>query len=150
MRVRLLSTGSLLVAAALILGCDESLSTLAGPTPNLEPTFSSIQQNIFEASDSTGRQPCTNCHTDQGRNPSGSLNLRHDVAYAALLNVASPAKAGAVRVTPGDPDGSYLIHKLEGSSDIVGLRMPRPAGPFLSDGQMMIIRRWIELGAPNN
>lgn len=150
MRVRLLFAAGLLGAVALALGCDESLSSLAGPTPDLEPTFSSIQQNIFEASDSTGRQPCTQCHTDQGRNPSGSLNLRHDVAYAALLNVASPAKPGAVRVIPNNPDGSYLIAKLEGHADIVGLRMPRPAGPFLSDGQMMIIRRWVELGAPNN
>jgi hypothetical protein len=145
-----LLTGGVLVAAALALGCDESLSSLAGPTPDLEPTFSSIQANIFEASDSTGRQPCTNCHTDQGRNPSGGLNLRHDIAYTSLLNRASTAKSGAVHVRPGDPEGSYLIHKLEGHSDIVGLRMPRPAGPFLIEGQMMIIRRWIELGAPNN
>jgi hypothetical protein len=55
-----------------------------------------------------------------------------------------------VRVIPGDPENSYLIHKLEGRPDIVGARMPLPSGPYLSDGQMRIIRRWIEIGAPNN
>jgi len=31
----------------------------------------------------------------------------------------------------------------------VGDRMPR-LGPYLSDGQIRIIRRWIELGAKND
>jgi hypothetical protein len=59
-------------------------------------------------------------------------------------------KAGAVLVVPGSPDESYMIHKLEGRSDIVGQRMPRTTGPFLTDGQVSIIRRWIELGAQND
>ena len=48
------------------------------------------------------------------------------------------------------PTNSYLIHKLEGGPDIVGERMPRGTGPFLTDGQMLVIRRWIELGANND
>jgi hypothetical protein len=72
------------------------------------------------------------------------------VAHAQLVNVSSIQKPGLMRVAPGNPDGSYLVHKLEGRSDIVGQRMPRTAGPFLTEGQMMVIRRWIELGAPNN
>ena len=36
------------------------------------------------------------------------------------------------------------------SADIVGGRMPRGTGPFLTDGQMLVIRRWIELGAKND
>ena len=48
-------------------------------------------------------------------------------------------------MVPGDPD-SYLIHKLEAAPGIVGERMPRNAGPFLTAGQISIIRRWIELG----
>jgi hypothetical protein len=42
------------------------------------------------------------------------------------------------------------VHKLEGQPDIVGVRMPRGTGPFLTDGQMAVIRRWIAVGAPNN
>ena len=51
---------------------------------------------------------------------------------------------------PAIPENSYLIHKLEGRPGIVGERMPRGTGPFLTDGQMLIIRRWIELGANND
>ena len=48
------------------------------------------------------------------------MNLTHDVAYDQIVNVASARKAGAIRVIPGDPENSYLIHKVEGSPDIVG------------------------------
>ena len=57
-----------------------------------------------------------------------------------------PQKAGLPRVAAGDPENSYLLHKLEGRTDIIGGRMPN-RGPYLSDGQLAIIRRWIELGA---
>lgn len=151
---RMTTRGGLLVGLAIVamLGaaCDESLATLAGPTPTLEPTFSSIQTNIFSNGDSSGRVACTTCHTNQGRTPAGGLNLLPEFSYAALVNVASRAKAGAVLVIPGNPDGSYLVHKLEGAAGLVGSRMPRNGPPFLEEGQMTIIRRWIELGARND
>ena len=142
----------LLVAfASLAVACDEKLSDLAGPSPNLEPTFSSIQHEILEARDASGRAACTECHTDAGgRNPSGGLNLRHDLAYASLVGVASRGKAGAVRVIPGDAENSYIIQKLEGQSGIVGERMPRTGGPYLTQGQMTILKRWIATGASND
>jgi hypothetical protein len=130
--------------------CDESLTTLAGPTPNLEPTFASIQSQVFETTDSAGRTACTNCHTNVGRNPSGGLNLTHDLAYDQLVNVPSRNKPGAIRVVPNDPDNSYLIHKVEGGPGIVGNRMPNNGPPYLSAGQILILKRWIEIGAPRN
>ena len=133
--------------AALVAACDEKLSTLAGPTPNLEPTFASVQREIFEASDSAGRAACVTCHTSTGRNPSGGLNLNHDVAYDQLVNVPSRGKSGAIRVIPGDPDNSYLVRKIEGAPDIAGRRMPFSGPPFLTDGQILILRRWIAIGA---
>src|SRR5438034_11255614 len=99
--------------------CDEKLSTLAGPTPNLEPTFASVQKEIFESTDTAGRVACVNCHTSTGRNPSAGMNLNHDVAYDQIVNVSSSRKPGAIRVIPGDPENSYLVHKIEGLSDIV-------------------------------
>lgn len=130
--------------------CDEKLSSIAGPTPSLEPTFASIQHDIFENGDSSGRSACTNCHTNVGRNPSGGLNLTHDVAYDQIVNVVSGRKAGAVRVLPGDPSSSYLIQKMEGTSGILGVRMPANGPPYLTEGQMSIIRRWVQIGAPRN
>jgi hypothetical protein len=139
------------VLALAFAGCDEKLSDLTGPTPKLEPTFSSIQQEIFNTTDASGRLACTNCHTTAGgRNPSGGMNLTTSLSYAAIVGVASTGKPGAVRVIPGDPENSYIIDKLEGRPTIAGVRMPRGNGPFLTDGQMLVIKRWISNGAPNN
>lgn len=151
MKHRRLALSALALAAALAgAACDEKLSDVAGPTPNLEPTFSSIQQEVFNTTDSSGRLACISCHTDNGRTPAGGLLLLDGRSYQALVGQASRFKAGAVLVVPGDPDASYVIHKLEGAADIAGARMPRGTGPFLTSGQMQIIRRWIELGAKND
>ncbi|HUR35790.1 MAG TPA: hypothetical protein VM032_18425 [Vicinamibacterales bacterium] len=143
----------LMLTLALALGasaCDEKLSTLAGPTPNLEPTFASIQRDIFETTDVAGRVSCVTCHTNQGRTPAGGMNLVHDLAYDQLVNVNSTQVPSLKRVNPGNPDASYMAHKIEGRPGIVGRRMPFNGPPYLSDGQILIMRRWIELGAPRN
>jgi hypothetical protein len=143
----------LLIGAAVVAGttaCDEALSDLTGPTPNLEPTFASIQRDIFDTTDSSGRLACTNCHTAVGRVPAAGLDLTAGNSYGRLVGVSSVERPGVLRVAPGDPDNSYLVHKLEGRSDIVGTRMPRGTGPYLTDGQMLVIRRWIAEGAANN
>ena len=149
MRLRTVLALLTIAAAISVASCDEQLSDLTGPTPNLEPTFSAIQRDIFQTTDSTGRRTCVTCHTTAGRVPAAGLNLEPAVAYSNLVNARSVEKPALFRVAPGDPDNSYMIHKLEGRSDIVGVRMPI-SGPFLSEGQMTVIRRWIELGAPNN
>jgi hypothetical protein len=141
----------LVASGSFAVGCDEKLSELAGPSPSLQPTFASIQREILETTDASGRAACTNCHTDVGgRTPSGGLNLRHDLAYASLVSVASRGKASAVRVIPGDADNSYVVQKLEGAPGIVGERMPRTGGPYLTEGQLTIIKRWIATGATND
>jgi hypothetical protein len=150
MKSSLLRVIALVCASIAWSACDEKLSTLAGPTPNLEPTFASIQRDIFESTDSAGRPACTNCHTNVGRNPSGGLNLVHDLAFDQLVNVMSARKPGAIRVIPGDPDNSYIIQKLEGRAGIVGARMPLNSSVYLTDGQMLILRRWVAIGAPRN
>jgi len=144
----MLRTATVIVFLGMVAaGCDESLATLAGPTPNLTPTFSSIQRDIFEAADSSGRPSCSSCH-----NPNGfafrqvGLDMSTAGSFDSLVGVSSRQKPGVLRVAAGDPDNSYLLHKLEGRTDIIGERMPN-RGPYLSDGQIAIIRRWIELGA---
>jgi len=131
-------------------GCDEQLSDLTGPTPNLAPTFASIQREIFSTQDSSGRVACTQCHTNVGRTPAAGLNLVDGAAFGALVGRPSVNKPGETFVIPGDPDNSYLVKKLDGAAGIVGVRMPRTNGPFLTDGQMLVIRRWIKEGAANN
>lgn len=132
----------LALAVAAAPACDEKLSEIAGPTPGLEPTFSSLQREIITP-------VCSVCHTNVGRTPAGGLVLLADVAYANLVNVPSRFKSGAILVIPGDPDGSYLVQKLTGAAGIVGLRMPRNGTP-LTEGQLLIVRRWVQLGARND
>jgi len=142
---RALSVVSIVTLVCLASACGND--SPASPTPNITTntvTFSTqIQQQILTPA-------CTGCHTDEGRTPSSGLNLKTGAAYAQLVGVASVGKAGAIRVIAGNPSGSYLIQKLEGASDIVGLRMPRNGPPFLTDAQVALIRQWIQNGAPNN
>jgi len=126
-------------------GSSSSPSAPSGQTNTV--TFSTqIQQQILNPA-------CVACHTDEGRVPAGvapGLNLKTGVSIANLVNVASTGKAGAVRVIPGTPSGSYLIQKRENAPGIVGLQMPRNGPPFLTTEQIALIRQWIQNGAPNN
>jgi hypothetical protein len=141
--LRSLRRGLLVVVAGLAMSaCDEKLSDLTGPTPNLQPTFSSIQSEILT-------QRCAGCHTDIGRPAPMGLVLLEGRAYGNLVGIAARGRAGLTRVVPGDPENSYLIHKIEGRGGISGQRMPFNGTP-LTDGQILVIKRWIELGAPNN
>ena len=134
------------VICSLTAACDEALSDLTGPTENLEPTFTSIQRDILSASDSSGRPACTSCHNG---NPFVPGNWSPATAYAQLVGRASFQRPALLRVAPGNPDASYLVHKLEGRAGIGGVRMPLN-GPYLTDGQIRVIKRWIELGARND
>jgi hypothetical protein len=145
--MRYLALAMLVVAS---IACDEHLKDLTGPTPNLEVTFASIQREIFSSGDGSGRPACTQCHNTALASINGGLNLSEGNAFANLVNVPSTGKSGAVRVIPGDPDNSYLVRKLEGGPDIVGTRMPQTGGPYLTEGQMLVIRRWIRDGANND
>jgi len=141
---RLTSIITVAVVASLAIACGSSNNnTPTTPTPTV--TFSTqIQQQILTPA-------CSSCHTDDGRTPAGGLNLRAAAtSHSNLVGVASTGKAGATRVIAGNPSGSYLVQKLEGAADIVGLRMPRNGPPFLTDAQVALIRQWIQIGAPNN
>lgn len=62
-----------------------------------------------------------------------------------LVGIASSEESSIPRVAPGDPNNSYLIHKLEGSAS-VGAQMPLNAPP-LEQASIDIIRQWITDGA---
>ena len=62
---------------------------------------------------------------------------------APLIRPATMAEVPALkRVTPGDPNNSYVIHKLEGTQT-VGQRMPL-GGPFLDQATINEVRAWIQ------
>jgi methionine-rich copper-binding protein CopC len=104
----------------------------------LVPTFGSIQANVF-----TPNCAISGCHSGAAA-PFG-LRLDAGSSYALLVGVPSGEVPGLNRVTPGDPDASYVIHKLEGTQE-VGERMPR-GGPYLPQATIDVIRQWISDGA---
>ncbi|HZF16407.1 MAG TPA: TIGR03118 family protein [Steroidobacteraceae bacterium] len=103
-------------------------------------TLAQLQTTIF-----TPR--CSGCHTGVGGALPGSMNLTSEAnTAAALINVTSVNEAALKRVLPGDPDNSYIIHKLEGTQT-VGVRMPANGPPYLDQATINMVRAWIQAGA---
>lgn len=85
---------------------------------------------------------CVMCHMTGAAN--GNLVLEQGQAQAYLINVKS-SESGAVRVVPGKPDESYLIHKLDGTQGAIGgqgAQMPLGSPP-LSAASRQHIAEWI-------
>ena len=131
----LLAASSLGVSAC---GGSSSSPTSPSSSTTLSATFSSIQSLIFEPQ-------CVRCH---GTVLNAGLDLRAATGFANLVNTPSTQTA-LLRVAPGDPEASYLIHKIDGRAGIAGSRMPQ-VPPFLSADEIDVIRTWITNGAANN
>jgi mono/diheme cytochrome c family protein len=124
-----------------------SSAILTATVANTAPasTLTQVQTNVFTPK-------CSGCHN--GSNPAGgtlpgSMDLRAGSSFASLVSVPSIEQGTLQRVKPGDPDNSYLIHKVEGTAGITGGQMPF-GGPFLDTATIGTIRSWITSGAPNN
>lgn len=106
------------------------------PLPNSD--FQEIQDTIFTP-------VCSVCHS--GANAPQGLRLDAGNSYALLVNVASAEVPGTLRVSPGNPNASYLVQKIEGTA-AVGVRMPANGPPYLPQDRVDLVRRWIAAGAP--
>lgn len=98
----------------------------------------------------TGNCAVSGCHT--GANPAQGMNLGAGQTFSNVVNVVSRELPSMNRVTPNQPDNSYLVHKIQGTHLDVGgsgVRMPLGRSP-LSQGQIDLIRAWIEAGAQSN
>ena len=125
-------------------GSGEGLDTSGQPLSTgggapLAPTLASIQVNIFSVSCAI-----SGCHG--GGTVQFGLSLDAGLSAGNLINVASPQDATLIRVIPGNPGGSFLIQKLEGTQT-VGRRMP-DFSPPLPQATIDVIRQWIQNGAP--
>lgn len=89
------------------------------------------------------KQSCsiTGCHA--GSYPSMNLNLEQDKFFDKLINRPSEEIRELKRVDLERPERSYLLMKVKGASDIVGMRMPRNAPP-LDAVQIEIIENWVK------
>lgn len=106
--------------------------------------FAAVVQPIF-----TANCALSGCHA--GASPAQGMNLSSGQAYGNIVNVPS-VESRLLRVKPGQPDSSYLVHKIQGTQTTVGGsggRMPLGRAA-LSQTQIDVIRQWIADGAPNN
>lgn len=129
-----------LPAALLLYGCAGD-----GPPPSgATSAYDTIQQQIF-----TPHCLSAGCHN--GLNQAGNLNLTAGVSYGNLVGVSptNPVAAakGLLRVTPFDPNSSFLLTKLTGPGLGEGTRMPQGMSP-LPASDINMIRAWIADGAP--
>ena len=123
--------------------CNGSGSFGPSPDPDPEPppfgaNFSEIQANVFSPTCAA-----SGCHIGIGA-PHG-LRLDPLNSYDLQVDFPSEQSPGTLRVAPGNPGGSYLIQKLEGTASF-GLQMPF-GGPPLSQATIDVIRLWILQGA---
>lgn len=120
-----------------ILSVSLLLVACAGDSEDIDaPPFSEIRDDILMPSCGL-----SNCHG--GAEP---FVLSEDTTAADLVNVPSIDAPGEILVVAGDPDASYLVHKIEGRTSIVGEPMPPPFGGLQPD-QIQTIRDWIAAGA---
>lgn len=92
---------------------------------------------------------CGACHIT-GSEP-GKMALVPGKAYDFIVNVKAD-EVDMLRIAPGEPDKSYLLHKLQGTHlDVggIGSRMPLHQGP-LKQKHLDKFRQWIADGAKNN
>jgi hypothetical protein len=107
------------------------------PPPSLTPDFASIQANVFTPI-------CTQCHI--GASAPLGLQLDETHSYALLVGIPSAEQPGVLRVSPGNPDNSYIVRKLQGTQGISGGQMPLGQSP-LPQSTIDAIRQWITDGA---
>jgi CopC domain-containing protein len=119
-------------------GLDQNGQPLGSGGGPLTPDLTSIQDNVFTPI-------CTRCHIGASAPEGLQLDAAH--SYSLLVGVPSVEQPNVLRVSPGNPDASYIVLKLEGASGISGGRMPL-GGPYLPQSTIDVIRQWITDGAP--
>lgn len=142
------------VLLGLLAGCEEGggLTTGPGPGPgpgpSTPPTLSADVQPIFN-----NNCAFNGCHGGAILEPADRpMDLSAGSSRASTVGVESVQNPGMDRIAPGDPDASYLVHKIQGTQAAVGgsgSRMPKGL-PALAPAEIDIIRDWIEDGARDN
>ena len=100
------------------------------------PTLMQIQAVVFTPK-------CAVCHNGVGAVLPGVMDLTSEAAsLASLVDVPSIQDMALDRVEPGQPNNSYLVHKIDGTA---ATQMP-PTGP-LPQAEVDAIIQWIMDGA---
>jgi hypothetical protein len=97
----------------------------------------------------SGCIPCIVCHNEDSLY-SPDLTRPFDPVLG-IVGVKAKFRSDLQLVEPGDPDGSFLVQKLEATVASSDVGSPMPYGyPHLSSPEVELLRQWIVDGAPNN
>lgn len=99
-------------------------------------TFAEVQERIFDAA-------CVGCHV-AGGSYSG-LELTAGASYDNIVGVASAQRPGMALIEPGNPELSYLMHKIRGLDHEEAV-MP-PGGAGLDPELIALAYGWVLSGA---
>ena len=138
------SVSAVLALSVLLWGCSSEDPTQATMGP---VSFADDIQPIF-----TGSCATAGCHGTNPNPPEKPMVLLAGQAYDNIVGVSSGQLATMARITPGQPDNSYVVHKIQGTQASVGGsgdRMPFGLAP-LSQSTIGLIRQWVTEDAPGN
>lgn len=112
----------------------------SGPPTASRPTLARVHAEVFTPQ-------CAACHVDRSV-PSAGFSLRWDATLRERLLAPATQAPDMPRITPGDPERSYLWHKVSGTHRQLGGRGERcPVdAPPLDEATMNLLRTWIESG----
>jgi hypothetical protein len=127
-----LAVALLMLVAAAGAGCGDG----DAPEP-IPPRLTAIESEIFARN-------CTFSSCHGAASPQQGMSLVSPT-HAALSAVPSTEVPAMMRVAPGQPDASYLLHKITAATPMDGVRMP-PDQP-LAPHKIEAIRLWIAAGA---
>jgi hypothetical protein len=119
-----------------------SQSSCKPPPPDQRISYTANIQPIYNRSCAL-----SGCHVPGSLG--GNLDLSTGNSYRQTVNHDAFQQPKKKRVKPGDPDGSYLVQKIEGTPGISGLPMPQgcpvppPGGSCLGPDDVDAIRMWI-------
>jgi hypothetical protein len=105
----------------------------------LLPTLASLEDQYFGPS-------CTfsSCHDSD--NPAAALDLTPGNSYDSIMGVAAQGDSALMLIESGDPDASYLVHRVEGTTGV--FMPPGITEPLDPDCRIATLRAWILAGAP--
>src|SRR5687767_10711380 len=83
-----------------------------------DPSMPAEQENDAELSYAEDVEPIivANCSCHAGSDPAGGLDLSEGNGFDAIVD-APAAGADLDYVEPGDPQASYLLHKIDGTME---------------------------------
>jgi len=121
------------LALAITLAGAFGISSSAGAQDNV--TLDQRVAELFQRS-------CTlaGCHV--GPNPQMGMTLTKEAFYSSTVGQASVESPSMKRIDPGSPETSYLVKKIRGDKDIIGLQMPF-AGEKLTEEEVDTIIKWV-------